>query len=236
MATSSARSATRRTRVDPEHVSAQILDAFTAKAKRIGLRALIMTELATELRMSASTLYKLYPSKESLALACVDRWADELAAAETARSDSRDRRDRSGTHAGFEHFMLWVDAWADANAGLSPAFTRDLRTDYPAVWRRYRQVIDQRKGEGASMLRPLLKPEVDERVAFALLDRIFSIVLDPAFADRLRVSRREALRSAVTIWAGGALARSERSGKVVRLRGPSGQRGQGGQTGRKTKR
>jgi AcrR family transcriptional regulator len=233
MATSSARSVTRRSRVDPEHVSAQILDAFTAKAKRIGLRALIMTELATELRMSASTLYKLYPSKESLALACVDRWADELAAAEAARSDSSDRK---RTHDGFEHFMLWVDAWADANAGLSPAFTRDLRTDYPAVWRRYRQVIDQRKGEGASMLRPLLKPEVDERVAFALLDRTFSIVLDPAFADRLRVSRREALRSAVSIWAGGALARSERNAKVVRLRGPRGHGGQGGQTGRKTKR
>jgi hypothetical protein len=94
-----------------------------------------------------------------------------------------------------------------------------LRTDYPAVWRRYRQIIDQRKGEGAAMLRPQLKPDVDERVAFALLDRIFSIVLDPAFADRLRVSRREALRSAVSIWAGGALARSERTAKVVRLRG-----------------
>jgi AcrR family transcriptional regulator len=215
MATSSARIA-RRTRVDPEHVSAQILDAFTAKAKRIGLRALIMTELATELRMSASTLYKLYPSKEALALACVDRWADELAAAEAARTDSRDRK---GARDGFDHFMLWIDAWADANAGLSPAFTRDLRTDYPAVWRRYRQIIEQRKGEGAAMLRPLLKSEVDERVAFALLDRIFSIVLDPAFADRLRVSRREALRSAVSIWAGGALTRSERSAKVVRLRG-----------------
>jgi AcrR family transcriptional regulator len=216
MGTSSARQVVRRTRLDPEHVSAQILDAFTAKAKRIGLRALIMTELATELRMSASTLYKLYPSKESLALACVDRWADELGASEAARYGSRDRkRGRDG----FERFMLWVDAWADANAALSPAFTRDLRSDYPAVWRRYRQIIDQRKAEGAAMLRPLLKPDVDERVAFALLDRAFSIVLDPTFADRLRVSRREALRSAVSIWAGGALRHTERSAKIIGLRG-----------------
>jgi AcrR family transcriptional regulator len=204
-----AESTSRRSRVDPEHVSAQILDAFTVKAKRIGLRALIMTELASELRMSASTLYKLYPSKESLASACVDRWADELGAAEvTRRKPQRVERGAAVPRDGFDRFLLWVDAWADANAALSPAFTRDLRTDYPSVWRRYGAVVRARKRRGAEMLRPLLKPDVDERVAFALLDRIFSIVLDPEFADRLHVSRREALRTAVSIWAGGALTRS----------------------------
>jgi AcrR family transcriptional regulator len=227
---SSARTTIRRTRVDPEHVSAQILDAFTVKAKRIGLRALIMTEFATELRMSASTLYKLYPSKESLAAACVDRWADELAAAEATRRNLRAPKPAGD---GFDHFMLWVEAWADANAALSPAFTRDLRSDYPSVWRRYREIIDERKRSGAELLRPLLKPDVDERVALSLLDHVFRIVLDPEFADRLHVSRREALRSAVSIWAGGALAREthqtaetprHRSGKVLSLRGKKSKR------------
>jgi AcrR family transcriptional regulator len=188
-------------------VSAQILDAFTVKAKRLGLRALIMTELATELRMSASTLYKLYPSKESLAAACVERWADELGAAEVAR---REPRKREAARDGFERFMLWVDAWADANAALSPAFTRDLKADYPAVWHRYRAILSARKQGGAEVLRPLLKPELDEQVALALLNKIFTIVLDPEFADRLHVSRREALRTAVSIWAGGALVRSNK--------------------------
>ena len=92
--------------------------------------------------------------------------------------------------------MRWVEAWADANAALSPAFTRDLQTDYPAVWRRYREIIKARKRSGAELLRPLLKPQVDGRVAFALLNQIFTIVLDPEFADRLNVSRHEALRCA----------------------------------------
>jgi AcrR family transcriptional regulator len=214
MASSSARTTSRRTRVDPEHVSAQILDAFTVRAKRTGLRALIMTELATELRMSASTLYRLYPSKEVLAAACVDRWADELSAAEAARGNPHAP---NGGRDGFDRFMLWVDAWADANAALSPAFTRDLQADYPQVWRRYREIVNARKRRGAEMLRPLLKADVDERVAFALLNQIFTLVLDPDFADRLHVSRREALRSAVSIWAGGALAR-ERTGEVLSLR------------------
>ena len=103
--------------------------------------------------------------------------------------------------------MHWIDAWVEANANLSPAFARDLQTDYPAVWGRYREIVETRKRLGAVLLRPLLKPGVDERVAFALLNTIFGTVLEPEFADRLHISRRDALRSAVQIWAGGALAR-----------------------------
>ena len=169
-----------------------------------------MNELATELRMSVSTLYKLYPSKEALAAACVDRWVHELGASKISKPEGSD---------GFDQFMLWIDAWADANASISPDFARDLRSDYPVVWRRYREVIDTQKRRGAALLRPLLKPEVDAGVAFALLDRIFAIVLQPEFADRLHISRREALRSAVTIWAGGALSRRGKL-RSVRVRPP----------------
>lgn len=202
------RSAGRRARLDLEHASKQILDTFSAKAKREGLRALIMTELATELRMSATTLYRLYPSKEALAAACVERWVDELSAAEAARRGAVARD-------GFDQFLLWIDAWAEANASLSVAFARDLKADYPAVWARYRQIVRERKRQGAALLRPLLKPDVDQRVAFALLNLIFTTVLEPEFADRLHISRREAIRSAVSIWAGGALSRR---GKVRALR------------------
>jgi len=104
--------------------------------------------------------------------------------------------------------MHWIDAWADANAAISPAFLRDLQSDYPTVWRRYRQVIAERKRQGMVLLRPLLRPEVNDRVAFSLLNHIFSLVQDPDFADQLNVSRREALRGAVSIWAGGALLRA----------------------------
>ena len=161
----------------------------------------MMTELATELRISASTLYKLYPSKEALSMACVERWANELGAAEAAKRNPKLSRD------GFDQYMHWIDAWADANATLSPVFMRDLKTEYPAVWQRYREIIRERKRRGAVLLRPLLKRDVDAKVAFALLNSVFMIVQEPEFAERLHVSRREALRSAVSIWAGGALSR-----------------------------
>jgi len=192
----------RRARVAPEETRQQIVDAFSSKAKALGLRGVMMGEIATELRISASTLYKHFPSKEVLTLACVERWAEELAA--TSAVGARQEPP-------FEQFMRWLDAWADAQAALSPAFVRDLETDYPAAFRRFRAVIDQRKQQGARLLRPQLKPELDERMAFAVLDMILSAAARPELADRLRISRHEAMRTAVTIWASGAL---DRRGKL----------------------
>jgi AcrR family transcriptional regulator len=194
--------------LDP--VRQQILDSFSARAKLLGIRGVMMVELATELRMSAATLYKRFPSKEALAMACVERWANDLGAAEAAKKDPKAPR------GGFEQFMHWIDAWTEANAALSPVFRRDLETDYPAVWQRYRAVVTDRKKRGAALLRPLLKRELNKDVALAVLDLIFSAVLVPEFADRLRVSRHDAIRTAVSIWAGGAL---ERRGKLRAIRG-----------------
>lgn len=202
--------ATRKTRkrIAPEQVKAQVLDAFCAKAKQTGLRAVMMGQLAAELRMSPSTLYALYPSKETLAMACVDRWATELAAAEAAEPDPAIRRD------GFGQFMHWLDTWSTANAALSPAFIRDLKSDYPAAWQRFREVGFQRRERGIQLLRPVLKPDLDQDLALAVLGLILREVLRPEFADRLRISRHEALRSAVAIWASGAM---DRRGKVRAL-------------------
>ena len=194
----------------PDAVRARILDAFSAKAKHVGIRGVMMAELATELRMSAATLYKRFPSKESLAMACVERWAHELGAAEAAK------RDPKAPRRGFDQFMHWIDAWADANASLSPVFRRDLQNDYPAVWDRYREIVAERKRRGAALLRPLVKGELDKEVALAVLDLIISTVLVPEFADKLRVSRHDAIRMAISIWAGGAL---ERGGKLRAIRG-----------------
>ena len=65
---------------DSDPVRERILAAFSTKAKRAGIRAVVMGELASDLRMSAMTLYKHFPSKDELVSAMVDAWALELAA------------------------------------------------------------------------------------------------------------------------------------------------------------
>jgi AcrR family transcriptional regulator len=195
------RRAAQRSRVAPEQVRERIVEAFAAKAKAVGLRGVMMGEIATQLRISASTLYKHFPSKEALTLDCVERWADEFAASDAASDDPRHEREP------FEQFVHWIDAWADAHAALSPAFVRDLESDYPAAFRRFRAIVAQRKQQGAALLRPELKSELDKRVALAVLDLILTTVVRPEFAEGLRISRHEAIHTAVLIWAGGALDR-----------------------------
>jgi AcrR family transcriptional regulator len=196
-------------RAAQQQLGQRILDVFSVRAKTVGLRNVMMGELASELRISASTLYKHFPSKEALTLACVERWADEYAGAQAAKYNPRAKRDP------FDQFMHWIDAWSDAHAELSPAFAQDLESDYPAAFRRFREIVRERKQAGAELLRPVLKSELDERVAFAVLDLILTTVLRPEFADRLRISRHDAIRSAVMIWAGGAV---NRRGKLRALR------------------
>jgi AcrR family transcriptional regulator len=219
------RKTSKQSRLASGELKQQILEAFSAKAKREGIRNVMMAELASELRMSPSTLYKLYPSKEALTLACVDRWAHELGAAEAALPEPGVSRD------GFAQFMHWVDAWADVNGRLSPAFARDLRSDYPAAWQRFRSVVHERQRRGAELLRPVLKPEIDEQVAFAILRMLLDEVLRPEFADRLRISRHDAIRSAMTIWAAGAV---DRRGQLRALTGQNDSNGKDGKPSKKT--
>jgi AcrR family transcriptional regulator len=194
----------RRGGTDPEQTRERVLEVFSARAKRDGIRAVMMGELARELRMSASTLYKLFPSKEALAAACVERWASELAASEAAKSASREGRDP------LDRFHRWLDAWADVQSEISPAFARDLRNDYPEAWKRFKEVVEERERRGAAMLRPVLKPEIDPAVALSILKLLLDQVMRPEFANRLRLSRHDAIRSAVAIWAGGAIDRRGR--------------------------
>jgi AcrR family transcriptional regulator len=189
---------------DPDTLRERVLELFSARAKREGIRAVMMAELARDLRISPSTLYKLFPSKESLAAACVEQWALDLAASEAAESAAREGRDP------LERFEHWLDAWADAQAEISPAFARDLRSDYPEAWARFNEVIEERQQRGVAMLRPVLKPEIDPSVAFFILKLLLDEAMRPEFANRMRLSRHDAIRSAVAIWAGGAIDRRGR--------------------------
>src|SRR5262245_10771283 len=95
-------------RADPaaDPTRERILVAFSAKAKRAGIRAVVMGELATELRMSAMTLYKHFASKDDLVSVMVDAWALELAAI-----DALDLGHLPDCEVALERLLAWADAW-----------------------------------------------------------------------------------------------------------------------------
>jgi AcrR family transcriptional regulator len=186
-------------------VRERILLAFSSKAKRSGIRAVVMGELASDLRMSAMTLYKHFASKDDLVSAMVDAWALELAAIDALDWDKVD-----GCGSALEMLLAWADAWTANLGNVAPAFFVDLRRDHPPAWQRFQEVIDQRKLVAARHLRPFLRHDVHPAAAFLMLDNLVTHAGDPRFAERLGISRREAVRTALSVWGGGALVRRTR--------------------------
>ena len=189
---------------DPARVRDRILVAFSSKAKRSGIRAVVMGELASELRMSAMTLYKHFASKEELVSAMVDAWALELAA---IRALDLEHVDGGDADALVERLLAWADAWTASLANVSPAFFKDLHRDHRECWERFQSQIDARKWAAGPVMSPFLRPELNRNVALQMLDHLVTWAADPRSAERLGVSRREAVRTAVLLWGNGALQR-----------------------------
>ena len=193
------RTAVRSPAAEAERVRERILVAFSSKAKRSGIRAVVMGELASDLRMSPVTLYKHFASKDELVSAMVDAWALELAAIEALNLG--DMTDRESAH---DRLQVWAEAWTSSLSHVAPSFFSDLHRDHPECWRRFQSQIDAKKWAAAPLLRPFLRTDLNPNVALQMLDRMVTEAADPRWAERLGVSRREAVHSAVSIWCGGA--------------------------------
>jgi AcrR family transcriptional regulator len=198
---------------DAARVRERILRAFSSKAKRSGIRAVVMGELASELRMSAVTLYKHFASKDDLVSAMVDAWALELAAI-----DALDLGRIADCHAALERLLLWADNWTASLANVSPAFFKDLRRDHPEAWARFQAQIEGRKASAAPLLSPFLREDLNPTAALLMLDYLVTHVADPRQAERLGISRRDAVRTALSIWGGGALRQRAKLRAVPRDR------------------
>ena len=175
----------------------RVLGAFSERAKRSGIRSVVMGELASELRISPSTLYSHFRSKEELVTSMVQLWSAELGTEEAVI------RDASKTP--LTRFLLWADAWSRRLVEYSPSFWSDLKHHYPAAWDDLQKDLARRKALGAALLRPLVREELNPEIALTVLDLIFTHVSDAKLWDRLGVSRQQGVQAALTIWAKGAL-------------------------------
>jgi len=195
---------------DPEEVRARILSAFSEKAKRAGIRSIVMAELAGELRMSATTLYNHFPSKEDLVLAVVEQWAREVAQTEAALPGPGRPEDA------VKGLLYWAEAWSKSLAQFASAFWDDLKRDHPQAFDIFRERLREQKRMGAGLLRPFLRPELHPDMALETLNILLNQVPNPRLCERVGISRRDAIQNALTIWAKGALVSSKASVHPIR--------------------
>jgi AcrR family transcriptional regulator len=192
--------ASRKAEESSAEVRERILRAFSAKARRSGIRAVLMGELASELRMSPMTLYKHFESKDDLVSATVEAWALDITAIGALEWDKA-----VDCQSALQVLLSWADAWAEILAEVSPAFFEDLQRDHPDEWRRYRNVINERKLVAARHLRPFLREDAHPSIVFRMLDMLVLQAASPRFVEQVGTSRREAMRQAISLWGGGAL-------------------------------
>ncbi len=184
---------------DPDDVRERILREFSERATRSGIRSVVMSELASALRMSATTLYNHFPSKQDLVTALVERWATDVAASEAAIAELASAR------SAVDGMVHWAESWVTSVSRYSPAFWEDLRRDHAPAHEIFRRELRRWKEAGAARLRPHLREELHPEIALAVLDLILTHASDPRFSERAATGRRQAIETAIQIWARGAL-------------------------------
>lgn len=176
----------------------RVLAAFESRAARLGIKAVVMADLAADLRMSTKTLYRLYPTKRDLVAALVREWIRVLTEEQEARINAADNpvdRIKAAAHASLDQ----VDRFC-------PTFWSDLARDYPDQHAEYRAAIGAAFDRAAAWIETALRPGVSMAVAGPLLVGSIRQAADPELCDRAGVTRRASVDTAVEIWARGALA------------------------------
>jgi AcrR family transcriptional regulator len=169
-----------------------ILDAFANRARRLGIRAIIMEDVARDLGMSKKTIYLYYRSKEELVERLVQRWHKRL---DTPIPDGDP----------VDIMREWVTRWNDNNERYSPEFWRELATDYPRLQSAYLEHVAAKKKLLARKVNPLIKPGIKPRFAWECYSAMLDAARNPAFQQAVGLSKQDALMATLDVWIGGVL-------------------------------
>lgn len=181
---------------DGDHLAEQIVEAFSRRAKVVGIRSISMSELANELRTSTRTIYKYFRSKSELVHELVVRWESRL----------RQPVAYSGNDP-LERVRYSVRLWVNNDAGYSAAFWHDLKCDYPELHEVYMNFLDNRLQAMKRLLGRYLKPSVNPDFAWASYVTLMRTFNQPTTFESIGMTREESLHAAFELWINGAIDR-----------------------------
>jgi AcrR family transcriptional regulator len=176
----------------------KLLDDMIPLVMAGGFAEVKIADLARSLSCSATTLYKIAPSKSELIIAVIRRWGEQtLARAETRSRTRANPADRARTY--------YLEG-ADNLGVMSPAFRRDVQR-FTAASQTYRGVSDRfverfagllEEAAAAGEVRPL-----NAVLLVGLLTDVARTVRDEDLLARAGLTAREALLEVDTvIWEG----------------------------------
>lgn len=175
----------------------RILRAFAARARRVGIRAVVMSDLASDLGVSKKTLYQHFESKSELVLALLRAWA------EGARERAAERELRGLPVV--QEMRRFAEAWVASVETFAPVFWQELARDYPEAHAIFRRELRAARRRTRQRIARLLRSDLAPALALELFQAVVARAADPDACARAGLARREALVAAVELWARGAL-------------------------------
>lgn len=172
----------------------QIVEAFAARAQTVGIRAISMSELARELRVSTKTLYKNFRNKEELVTEMVVRW------------ERRIHKPISAYDGGlFDILRYWVKVWVENDAQFSTAFWLDLKTDYPQLYQVYVESLYSRMATMKEQVKPFLKDNLNQPFIWSSYFILMTAAAQPKTFEKIGMTREQCVFAAFDFWAEAAL-------------------------------
>ncbi len=175
----------------------RILEAFEERARKVGIRGVVMSELARELGISKKTLYQHFSSKEDLVSTMIDQLmgelhqlGDEISSEITCPKALAQR---------------WAKVMLEGEEAYTKVFWEELERDYPEAYAAVQQQAELGRQRAMAQLAEHLRDDVSPELAIATFGFVLTGALDPDLCERLRMTREESVMAALEIWARGAL-------------------------------
>lgn len=172
----------------------QIIEAFSSRAKVVGIRSIAMGELARSLRISTKTLYKNFSTKKDLVHELVVRWEARI---------HKPISDYPGNLIDILRYRVKV--WVDNDAQFSTAFWVDLKSDYPQFYKVYVDSLFNSMTVMKARMTPYLKEGINHEFAWSTYFVLMSTSSKPKTFERLGMTREQCIYQTFDFWLQGAV-------------------------------
>lgn len=180
---------------------ARILTHFESLSSELGPKSVGMAGLASELGISTKTLYKHFPTKALLLEALIDSWATRWQEMQSGgfqlKLNARARIERSA--------LIWLEQ----TSRFAPVFWQQLERDFPEAFAHYDTVYRAYLERSRQNLLPAIRGNLNADLALAGLMALLAQASDTALCEKCDITKKQAVKQAVAIWARGALIPEE---------------------------
>jgi AcrR family transcriptional regulator len=158
-------------------------------------------EMAKSLSISKKTLYKVFRSKEDLVREVLNGWEERL---RKPLDFSTGDDPRKVVHEA-------VGRWYDNDAQFKPVFWEDVGNDYPALRKKYFDVMFEKMRHIGSHLTEYRKPGMSKEFGLRVYMLLMMNAPQPEFYEKARMDRREAVMKALDVWLDGVFDLPDRA-------------------------